>query len=237
MNNYPVELSLFLLKKVVLFPHTALPLRVFEARYKEMIARCLAMPVPLFGVILIKAGPEVESTGSVSAVTAVPHSVGTLGRIVEVDRKDDGTIDLVLLGSSRFQIEDVVQEAPYLIARVTYMNDHSIVEGEVLSDLVETAQRLGKQHLRLVTAALGGSGPEDKHVLDRVWKESPRDPSAFSFFLGGLIQTVQEIKQRLLDQETTEARLRDEINVLTRENEILRSSLRHRRNPSKSRFN
>ncbi|MAG35235.1 MAG: hypothetical protein CL878_03160 [Dehalococcoidia bacterium] len=237
MNDQPTELPLFLLKSVVLFPHTAVPLRVFEPRYKQLVSRCLAMPTPAFGVVLIKGGPEVESDSSVETVTAVPHRIGTLGRIVEVDQRDDDTIHLVVLGSARFQIEEVVQSGPYLVARVAYFDDRPGAKAEVLSDLAETARTLGKRHLRLLAAALSRDDDDGSHLLERVWKQAPTDPSAFSFFLGALIQTAHSDRQRLLRTETTADRLQDEVGVLRRENEILRASVRHRQHPSKPRLN
>ena len=51
------ELPLFPLP-TVLFPGMALPLHVFEERYKLMIGECIRDSRP-FGVVLIKSGPEV----------------------------------------------------------------------------------------------------------------------------------------------------------------------------------
>ena len=42
----------------VLFPHTLLPLRIFEPRYLQMIAECEDGALP-FGVVLIERGFEV----------------------------------------------------------------------------------------------------------------------------------------------------------------------------------
>ena len=44
----------------VLFPGSALPLRVFEARYVDMTRECMKTGSP-FGVCLIKEGAEVGS--------------------------------------------------------------------------------------------------------------------------------------------------------------------------------
>ncbi len=237
MNDRPTELPLFLLQSVVLFPHTAVPLRVFEPRYKQLVSRCLAMPTPAFGVVLIKDGPEVEAAASVQTVTVVPHRIGTLGRIVEVDQRDDGTIHLVVLGDARFRIEEVVQPGPYLVTRVTYLDDRPGADAAALSALVETARTLGQRYLRLLAAALASDNDDGNRLLERVWQRAPADPSAFSFFLGALIQTVHSDRQRLLRTETTAARLQDEVTLLRRENEILRTSLRYREHPSKPRLN
>ena len=56
-RNGAMEMPLFPLN-VVLFPGMALPLHIFEPRYREMINRCLDENLA-FGVVLIKEGPEV----------------------------------------------------------------------------------------------------------------------------------------------------------------------------------
>ena len=58
----------------VLFPGGPLPLRIFEARYVDMVSNCLKNDAP-FGVLLIRDGGE---TGP-----ATTHEIGTLARIVD----------------------------------------------------------------------------------------------------------------------------------------------------------
>ena len=95
------------------------------------------------------------------------------------------------------------------------------------------ARTLGQRYLRLLAAALSRDDDDGSQLLERVWKRAPTDPSAFSFFLGALIQTVHSDRQRLLRTETTADRLQDAVTLLRRENEILRTSLRYREDPSK----
>ena len=65
----------------VLFPHMALPLHIFEPRYRQMIGDCLEEGHS-FGVVAIREGTE---TGP-----ATPYEVGTLAKIVRIDRLDEG---------------------------------------------------------------------------------------------------------------------------------------------------
>jgi uncharacterized protein len=60
--------------ETVLFPYTALPLHIFEPRYREMVMHCLETDSP-FGVVLIREGREVGDA------EVQVHEVGTLARI------------------------------------------------------------------------------------------------------------------------------------------------------------
>src|SRR5438045_9705996 len=107
-------LSLFPLN-TVLFPGMPLPLHIFEERYKLMIGRCIEEERP-FGVVLIQSGPEVGGP-------AVPHLVGTTAHIAAVKHADDGRMNLIAIGQERFQILEVVRQAPYLIAPARALAD------------------------------------------------------------------------------------------------------------------
>lgn len=107
------ELPLFPLN-TVLFPSLPLPLHIFEERYKLMIGSCMVTD-SLFGVCLIKEGVEVGGP-------AEPFEIGTVARIAEVDRQQDGRMNLMTFGTSRFRLLEVTQREPYLIGRVIVLN-------------------------------------------------------------------------------------------------------------------
>jgi Lon protease-like protein len=94
-----INLPLFPLH-TVLCPGVALPLHIFEERYKVMVEECLADQNP-FGVVLIREGREVGE-GDLAVA-----EVGTLAEIREATRYPDGRFDLVTLGTQRFRLESV----------------------------------------------------------------------------------------------------------------------------------
>ena len=134
------------------------------------------MPTPAFGVVLIKGGPEVESAASVQTVTAVPHSVGTLGRIVEVDQRDDGMIHLVVLGDARFRDRGGGAAGPYLVARVTYLDDRPGTDAATLGELSAAARTLGQRYLRLLAAALSRDDDDGSQLLERAVEAGTHRP-------------------------------------------------------------
>jgi len=91
-----IEMPLFPLS-AVLFPGGQLQLRIFEPRYLDLVRECTRQGAG-FGVCLILQGTE---TGA----PAVPASIGTVARISDFDRDDDGLLGIVAEGGSRFRVE------------------------------------------------------------------------------------------------------------------------------------
>jgi Lon protease-like protein len=89
-------LSLFPLQ-AVLFPGGLLGLKVFEARYLDLVTRCLREQRP-FGVVCLRQG------GEVGKGTVRLEDVGTLARIDEVDGEQAGILRVRCTGTTRFRL-------------------------------------------------------------------------------------------------------------------------------------
>ncbi len=98
--NGPVEIAelpLFPLQ-AVLFPGGLLRLKVFEARYLDLIGRCLRSREP-FGVVCLKQGSEVRGVDSEPVRF---ESIGVLARLAEVDAPQPGILRVSCTGEQRF---------------------------------------------------------------------------------------------------------------------------------------
>jgi uncharacterized protein len=91
----PAVLPLFPLN-TVLFPGGALPLRIFETRYVDMVRRCLRDASP-FGVVLIRSGAEVGTVADTA-------DLGTTARIVDFDTMPDGLLGITCRGDRKFRV-------------------------------------------------------------------------------------------------------------------------------------
>lgn len=96
------ELPLFPLQTVLL-PGALLGLKVFEARYLDMVAECLRSGSP-FGVVCLRHGGEVEA-GGVKRQAVQLEGVGTTARIDEVDAEQTGILQLRCTSTQRFRIK------------------------------------------------------------------------------------------------------------------------------------
>jgi Lon protease-like protein len=100
---------------VVLFPEAALPLHIFEDRYKEMVGECLA---------------NHSNFGVVRAQREGLAVIGCTAQIVRViHRYDDGRLDILCQGDARFEIEMLENTRDFLEAEINFFED----EGEQAS--------------------------------------------------------------------------------------------------------
>jgi Lon protease-like protein len=106
-----MKIPLFPLE-VVLFPEAALPLHIFEDRYKEMISVCIAEKLA-FGVVCAqREGLAV---------------VGCTAEIVRVlEAYEDGRMDILCRGSKRFEIENLDNSRSFLQAEVDFFSDDGL---------------------------------------------------------------------------------------------------------------
>lgn len=92
-------LPIFPLPDVTFFPHTLLPLHVFEARYRAMVMDALARDRRLV-VVGLKPGYETAYAGKPAV-----HRVAGAGEIVSWERLATGRYNILLRGECRVRIE------------------------------------------------------------------------------------------------------------------------------------
>ena len=100
----PTPLPLFPLQ-TVLYPGALLGLRVFEARYLDLVSECLRGKQP-FGVVCLKAGQE---TGHGSQPVRV-EGVGVLAELAEVDAEQPGILRVRCVGRQRFRLREAPRQ-------------------------------------------------------------------------------------------------------------------------------
>lgn len=203
----------------VLFPGMALPLRIFEPRYQEMVNECLTQRTS-FGVVLIRAGAEVGGP-------AQPHGVGTLAGITKVARLPDGRINLETLGQERFRVLTLHDDRAFLQGTVELFPLQE-VEG---ADAQRAATRLRPwvwRYLQLLSQAT---------ALDLAQLQLPTRPAALAYLAAMVAQLPLADKQGLLTAATAADLLQLEIQLYRREISLLRGLLQSpqaRFNPAQS---
>jgi Lon protease-like protein len=169
--------------KTVLFPGGLLPLRIFEARYLDMVGRCMKRG-QRFGVLMIVDGSEVGR-----ARTA---EVGTLAEIIDWHQEADGLLGIVVAGRERFRLLE------------TSLRDDGLYVGTV--DVLPEAPRceLPPRHahlaklLRQVLTRLGVHRRGDEDYEDAAW---------VGYRLAEILPLSLEDRQACLEMEDPLARL------------------------------
>lgn len=170
----------------VLFPGGLLPLRVFEARYMDMVKDCLKDD-RAFGICAITSGTE---TGAPAAFAPV----GTIAKIISWDMPHLGILNLVTRGGSRFNATNREATAGGLVtAEVTLLQEEDVLgapkpPGTLVELLQKLIGRVGENHF---TA--------DRHFDDANW---------VSYRLAEILPIKLSVKQKLLEVNDSEVRLR-----------------------------
>src|SRR3954469_12884127 len=251
-----MELPLFPLN-TVLCPGIALPLHVFEERYRALVRHCLDSSSP-FGVVLIRTGREV-GTGTISFT-----GIGTIAEIRDAGALDDGRFDLLVVGTRRFEIRRVLSgKRPYLMAEVDLITE-DLGDATAAQRLAMSATRRFVTYLELLQPRSGetadeidvrveveteddepiAAGADDERAAGRDAAAPvdgpaadppartrrvaiPDDPTVLSHLLTGILQVESARRQALLEAATTEERLRGLLRLIDRETLLLKRRLRY----------
>ena len=167
----------------VLFPHAALPLHIFEERYRALAEACLQAD-GRFGVVLIERGYEVGGGDA-------RFGVGTVARIVEAARTPDGRYLLATVGTERFRIRKWLADDPFPRAEIDVIGEPKRVRDGAGARKMEVQRLLGR--VLALSAEVGDSStPVDAARLDD-------DPVRASFEAAAVAPIGPLDSQRLLE--------------------------------------
>lgn len=176
------DLPLFPLN-TVLFPGMPISLHIFEPRYKLMIEECIQTAQP-FGVVLIREG--VEAFGP----AAEPHQIGCSAQITQVERLDDGRMNIMAVGIERFQIQSLSHARPYLVGTV----ESCPLDNDDTYAVTRAGEQLRPWVERYLTT-LSEVADEETSFEPR---QLPDDPLALGYLAAAVVQIPLDQKQTLL---------------------------------------
>jgi Lon protease-like protein len=143
-----LEVPVFPLPKLVLFPGTTLPLHIFEPRYRDMLSDCVREDRWHIAVAQLKPGWEPAYEGRPAI-----YDVAGVGRIASHKHNRDGTYDIVLEAVGRAHLLELAPEGMrYRRATATWLRDRTPEAG--LEDDVEVLYSLASQIADIVRRAL-----------------------------------------------------------------------------------
>jgi Lon protease-like protein len=195
---------IFPLPDVTFFPHTLLPLHVFEARYRAMVVDALERDRRL---IVVRLQPGYEAT---YAGKPPVYAVGGLGEIVSCERLANGRYNVLLRGESRVRIEgELPSDTLYRLVRARRLTD-----GEATGDAGPALTRIRASCQELLGAL---ARPPD--LLDTALAEG-QAPGVIADRVTAAVLPDVDLRQQLLellDVDTRMARVADALEALVRE--------------------
>lgn len=129
MASDSTVVAIFPLPEVTFFPHTLLPLHVFEGRYRAMVMDALARDRRLC-VVQLRPGYEARYAGKPPV-----HAVGGVGEIVSWERLSNGRYNILVRGDARVRIDaELPTDTLYRMVRATVLHD-AAPRGDVAASL------------------------------------------------------------------------------------------------------
>jgi Lon protease-like protein len=184
---------IFPLPDLALFPHTLLPLHIFEPRYRAMVTDALARDRRL-AIVGLKPGYEGDYAGHPAV-----HEVAGLGRIVKCERMATGRFNLLLKGELRVRIErELPSDTLYRLVQSVELQD-SGAERDSVPPLLEEVKRACRRILEMVRRAT----PEMEETL-----AAAAAPGVLCDQVASALIPSPAARQALLEELDVERRLR-----------------------------
>jgi Lon protease-like protein len=162
----------------------ALPLQIFEERYKTMLRELLESGGS-FGVLLIREGDEVGGG-------AIPYGVGTTAEIESWRELPGGRYAITARGGRRFRLVKMLHGRPYPYGSVEFIDDSQWEPSPTLQRATETVRATFPVYFRLALS------------LTDQWARGlklPQQPHQLVNSLAPWLQAEETVKQRLLEAE------------------------------------
>ncbi len=204
--NIPDVLAILPLRGTVIFPRAVMPLAIGRPASVRLIQEAL-QGSRIIGAV-IQRDPSEDAPGAQGL-----HTIGTATVIEKVLKQPDGTLRLVVQGLARFRVTDVVQETPFLRARIQRLTDEAPSATLEVEALARTASGLFQK-----VVALSPTLPDElANVLG-----AAEGPGALADLIAGSLPTLPTaLRQELLETMDVAERLQRLVAALTKEAEVL----------------
>jgi Lon protease-like protein len=193
------RLAIFPLPEAVLFPHTAMPLHVFEPRYVQLVRDCVEQGRPL-------AVWQLDGSGAEGAHGPALRTVATVGRIGLSQEAAEGRLEILVEGLERVRLAgESASGRPY---RVVSAIRHPLEApaGADVGARVDTLQG--------VSEALAVNHPRASRLLQLTLQRCA-DPGELSDVLCAITHEDGGARQALLETSSVTRRLDRVIETLS----------------------
>ncbi len=207
-EDIPAVLPILPLRNSVFFPGGVLPLAVGRQKTIALIKDAVR-DEQVIGVVTQRRAEE-EDPGAADLYT-----VGTVARVVKLLKMGEDNYSLVVQGLARFRVIELVQETPYLKARVDPVEDKTSPEEVEVEALAINLKKLAREVIELM--------PELPAAATEL-VESITHPGHLADLIAANVDVPIEEKQQVLETVDLKARMKLVLELLNRKREILKLS-------------
>lgn len=204
-SQIPSVLPILPLRGLVVYPQTAVPLTIGQARSIRLVDDVMISDDRLIGLVASR-NPELESPGPQDL-----YSIGTVAMVHRMFRAPDGTIRLVVQGMTRFRVVEFVQEELYLKAQIE-LAPESVEDGLELEALARNARNQFEHIAEMVPSI-------PRELVSSVL--ALEDPLQTVYTIANFQRMELEDAQRLLEIDSASDKLHKLASILAREVELL----------------
>lgn len=203
-QKFPDILPILPLRGVVVYPNTAVPLTVGQARSIKLVDDVVGGD-KLVGLVAA-LDPEKEMPGPDEL-----YRIGTIATVHRLMRAPDGTVRLLVQGMERFEVGQFIQQEPYLKASVHLMP-------EKLDDSLETSAmaRNARDQFQQITQLIPSFPEELANSIT-----SLEDPLQTVYTIANFQRMELKDAQEILEIDAVDEKLKKLIGLLVREAEVL----------------
>jgi ATP-dependent Lon protease len=202
----PDSLPILPLRNTVLFPGVVIPISVGREKSLKLVREVYANKGMLGAATQIDLSVEDPHFDDI-------YKIGTVAQIIKILEMPDGSTTVILQGKKRFELQEIISEEPYHIAKITTLKDvRPEIEDNEFKALISSV----------------------KDMAVKVIKLSPHVPNEASFaikniegtsFLINFVSSNSEIKhnqkQKLLEIDEVGGRAMKLLELLVREVQVL----------------
>jgi len=141
-EEVPETLPILTLRNNILLPGVVIPISAGRDQSIQLIEDA-EKGEKIIGVVAQK-----NSSTQVPGKNDI-YTVGTVARIQRIIKMPDGNLTVILQGIKRFKIEEVIQEEPYIKAKISTIPDAQPRNTKEIQALVDSIKEISKQVIKL----------------------------------------------------------------------------------------
>lgn len=194
-GNIPDVLPILPIRNTVLFPGVVLPITVGRDKSIKLIQEA-NKGTKVIGVVAQK-DQTVDEPDAKDL-----NSIGTVAQILRLLKMPDGSTTIIIQGKQRFKVNEIIEEEPYIKAKVSLVAENSTPKDQNFKALVDSIKDIA---LRIIT-------------------ESPNIPTEASFALKNIESPsflINFIASNLPVEVSEKQELLEEVNVVQRATSLL----------------